>query len=268
MASSDSDVALKVLMKCENLQKVGGKYIHSQIHSVVLPELPKTAFKIRGATNAVVSLLEDLKSEEEKKRLSVITHSSGNHAQALALASQELGVSCQVVMPSNSASVKKSAVRGYGATVTECVPTLQAREDGVKEIMDRMRSEGQDIVVIPPYDDVRIIAGQGTLALEFIEQAKESGDELDVLITPVGGGGMLSGCAIAAKGIDSGIWVVGAEPAEADDAYRSFKSKTFVPSVNPNTIADGLRTSLGDLTFPTILKYVDAIHTVSEDEIM
>lgn len=187
MASSDSDVSLKVLMKCENLQKVGGKYIHSQIHSVVLPELPKTAFKIRGATNAVVSLLEDMKSEEEKKRLSVITHSSGNHAQALALASQELGVSCQVVMPSNSASVKKSAVRGYGATVTECVPTLQAREDGVKEIMDRMRSEGQDIVLIPPYDDVRIIAGQGTLALEFIEQAKESGDELDVLITPVGG---------------------------------------------------------------------------------
>lgn len=171
-------------------------------------------------------------------------------------------------MPSNSASVKKSAVRGYGAAVTECVPTLQAREDGVKEIMDRMRSEGQDIVLVPPYDDVRIIAGQGTLALEFIEQAKGTGDDLDVLITPVGGGGMLSGCAIAAKGIDSGIWVVGAEPVEADDAYRSFKSKTFVPSVNPNTIADGLRTSLGELTFPTILKYVDAIHTVSEDQIM
>ncbi|KAI5117576.1 hypothetical protein M0805_005638 [Coniferiporia weirii] len=251
MASYDG-VKLKLFMKCENLQKVG-------------------AFKIRGATNAIVALTSSSQGaglEGARPDLTVITHSSGNHAQALAYASRALGVSCQVVMPSNSASVKKDAVSGYGATVTECVPTLQAREDGVKEIMERIQSDGRRIVLVPPYDDTQIIAGQGTLTLEMVEQAKEQGRILDVLITPVGGGGMLSGCALAAKGLDSGIWVVGAEPASADDAFRSFSSKTFVPSVDPKTIADGLRTSLGQITFPLILKYVDAIHTVSEDQII
>lgn len=171
-------------------------------------------------------------------------------------------------MPSNSASVKKAAVRGYGAVVTECVPTLQAREDGVAAIMSRMHAEGKNIVLVPPYDDVRIIAGQGTLALELIEQAKEVDRPLDVLISPVGGGGMLSGCALAAKGVSPGIWVVGAEPAGADDAFRSFYAKEFIPSVEPDTIADGLRTSLGSITFPLIQKYVDAIHTVSEEQIV
>ena len=171
-------------------------------------------------------------------------------------------------MPSNSASVKKDAVRGYGAVVTECIPTLQAREDGVRETMTKLKASGQSITLVPPYDDVRIIEGQGTLALEMIEQSKEQGKALDVLIVPVGGGGMLSGCALASKGVDSSIWIVGAEPKGADDAYKSFLSKTFVPSVNPDTIADGLRTSLGELTFPLILQHVDAIHTVTEEQIM
>lgn len=171
-------------------------------------------------------------------------------------------------MPSNSASVKKDAVRGYGAKVTECIPTLQAREDTVQEIVDKINNEGGEIVLVPPYDDEKIIAGQGTLALEAIEQAEELGHPLDILVTPVGGGGMLSGCALAAKGTDPGIWIIGAEPAEADDAYKSFKMKTFVPQTDPKTIADGLRTSLGQITFPLILDNVDAIHTVTEEQIM
>ncbi|KAH8115697.1 serine racemase [Phellopilus nigrolimitatus] len=247
--ASHTGIHLNLLMKCENLQKVG-------------------AFKIRGATNAILSLTGSQESDGGNPNLTVITHSSGNHAQALAYASRALGVSCQVVMPSNSASVKKDAMRGYGATVTECVPTLQAREDGTNEIINNYRREGKKIELVPPYDDVHIIAGQGTLVLEMVEQAKEKGRPLDVLITPVGGGGMLSGCAVAAKGIDPGIWVIGAEPEAANDAYQSFTSKTFVPSVDPKTIADGLRTSLGQITYPLILKHVDAIHTVSEDQII
>lgn len=171
-------------------------------------------------------------------------------------------------MPSNSASVKKDAVRGYGAIVTECVPTLQAREDGVNAIISEMKACGKEITFIPPYDDVRVIAGQGTMALELMEQASSLDAPLDVLIAPVGGGGMLSGCAVAAKGVDPEIWVVGAEPAGADDAYRSFNAKKFIPSVDPQTIADGLRTSLGEITFPLIMANVDAIHTVSDVEIM
>lgn len=227
------------------------------------------AFKIRGATNAVLTHMESMKeSAKSTSDVTVITHSSGNHAQALAYASRAVGVSCQVVMPSNSASVKKDAVRGYGAVVTECIPTLQAREEGTNNIIDKLRKDGRSVEFIPPYDDVRIISGQGTIALEFLEQAKELGTPLDVLVTPVGGGGMLSGCAVAAKGLDSEICVIGAEPAAADDAYRSFSSKTFVPAVNTNTVADGLRTSLGQLTFPLILEHVDAIHTVTEQQIM
>lgn len=171
-------------------------------------------------------------------------------------------------MPSNSAAVKKDAVRGYGAVVTECIPTLQAREDGVAEIIADIEAKGERIVMIPPYDDERIIAGQGSLAIEMIQQAEDQGRPLDVLITPVGGGGMLSGCALAAKGMDPNIWVLGTEPLGANDAFQSFTTRTFVPSIDPITIADGLCTSLGKLTFPLILEYVDAIHTVSEEQIV
>lgn len=227
------------------------------------------AFKIRGATNAILCILASLDSTIAPSDLTVVTHSSGNHAQALAFASRALGVHCCVVMPSNSASVKKAAVRGYGAVVTECTPTLAAREETSSRVIKEVESEGKTVMFVPPYDDVRIIAGQGTLALELIEQAKEADRPLDVLIAPVGGGGMLSGCAIAAKGIKGDdIWVVGAEPIGADDAYRSFYSRQFVPSVDPKTIADGLRTSLGAITFPLILQHVDAIRTVTEAQIV
>jgi threonine dehydratase len=248
------------------------------------------AFKIRGATNAIRSILSSNR-DISPLDVTVVTHSSGNHAQALALASLQLGTRCHVVMPNNAPAVKKAAVLGYGAVVTECEPTLQAREDTasrvVQEEMDRQRNSGTKGIVefVPPYDDARVICGQGTLALELLEQAKEIDRPLDIIITPVGGGGMLSGCAVASKGVDPSILVFGAEPAGkiyiphhvtklttsflgADDAHRSFESKTFVPSIKPNTIADGLLTSLGDITFPLILKYVDGIYTVSDSEIM
>ncbi|GJJ14229.1 hypothetical protein Clacol_008491 [Clathrus columnatus] len=246
-SSYDIDLSFRLVMKCENLQKIG-------------------AFKIRGATNAIRSLLRD---PRPASNLTVVTHSSGNHAQALALAAKQLGVRAHVVMPNTSSPVKKAAVRGYGATVTECPPTLEAREETAAKVMkeELARNPEQRVEFVPPYDDVRIIAGQGTISVELLEQAKEIDRELDVLIAPVGGGGMLSGVALAAKSIDSHIWIIGAEPSGADDAYRSFTSKTFQPSVNPKTIADGLLTSTGKITFPLILKYVDAIHTVSEEEI-
>lgn len=183
----------QLVFKCENFQKVG-------------------AFKFRGATNSIKSLLGQY--EGTGKKPIVITHSSGNHAQALALAAREQGVTCHVVMPNNAPSVKKAAVRGYGALVTECEPTLQAREDTTAEVTKRLLAEDSNAVVefISPYDDPRVIAGQGTLALELLEQAEELGKPLDVLITPVGGGGMLSGCAVAAKGTKPTIRVIGAEP--------------------------------------------------------
>lgn len=190
-------------------------------------------------------------------------------------------------MPNTSSLVKKAAVRGYGATVTECIPTVQAREDTARDVIaqERSRYPERQVESVPPYDDgvqcpghifsyidysfvARIIAGQGTIAVEFLEQARDLGRPLDVLIAPVGGGGMLSGVAVATKALSPNVWVVGAEPAGADDAFRSFTSKTFQPSVNPTTIADGLLTSTGKITLPLILEYVDAIHTVTDEQIM
>ena len=230
-----------------------------------------SAFKIRGATNAILSILE-ASPNIYPSNLTVVTHSSGNHAQALALASKQLGVRCHVVMPSNAPSVKYDAVRNtYGAAVTQCEPNLAAREATANRVIDeeRNRSPAQVVEFVPPYNDHRVIAGQGTIALELIEQASEELNKtLDVLITPVGGGGMLSGCAVAAKGINPAIKVIGAEPSEADDAQRSFRSGVFQESENPTTIADGLLTSLGDITFPLIQTYVDEIFTVTEEEIM
>jgi threonine dehydratase len=228
--SLNGQVGAQVFLKCENLQKVG-------------------AFKFRGACNAVFSL-----SDEEAVR-GVCTHSSGNHAAALALAARMRGIPAYIVMPSNAPQVKKDAVAGYGGRITFCEPTLEARES----TLDRIRLD-TGASVVHPYNDERVIAGQGTAALELLEDVPD----LDVIIAPVGGGGLLSGTSIAATEIKKGIRVIAGEPEMADDAFRSMKAGEVIPSVNPKTIADGLLTSLGTLTFPIIQKNVEQIVTVSE----
>lgn len=228
--SLDQRVGARVILKCENLQKVG-------------------AFKFRGACNAVLAL-----SEAEAAR-GVVTHSSGNHAQALALAARVRGIPAYIVMPENAPQVKKDAVAGYGGQITFCKPTLEARESA----MERIRLE-TGASVVHPYDNELVIAGQGTAALELLEDFPD----LDAVIAPVGGGGLLSGTSIAAKALKPGIRVIAAEPEKADDAYRSLQAGRIVPSRNPNTIADGLLTSLGNLTFPIIQRNVERIVTVSE----
>ena len=220
--------------KCENFQKVG-------------------AFKSRGACNAVFSLGED----EVAK--GVATHSSGNHAQALARAALIRGCKAYIVMPETSSRVKSEAVKGYGGEITFCKPTLEARESTLAEVVERTGA-----TEIHPYNDYRIIAGQATAAMELIEDIAE----LDVIMAPVGGGGLLSGTALATAYLSPRTRVIAAEPAGADDAYRSFTSRQFVPSVNPKTISDGLLTSLGTLTFPIILDKVHRIITVSEESII
>ncbi len=232
--SLNEKVNAHVFLKCENMQKVG-------------------AFKFRGASNAVFSL-----SDEEAAR-GVCTHSSGNHAQALALAARERGIPAYIVMPENAPSVKKLAVAGYGGQITFCAPTLEAREATLRGIYEKTGAK-----VVHPYNDEQVIAGQGTAALELLEVVPE----LDVVIAPVGGGGLLSGTAIAVKGIEPGVRIVAGEPEMADDAYRSVQAGTILPSQNPKTIADGLLTSLGTLTFPIIQQHVEQIVTVSEGGIM
>lgn len=219
--------------KCENLQKVG-------------------AFKFRGACNAVSSL-----SEDERKR-GVATHSSGNHAAALALSAKLVGSSAHIVMPSNAPAVKKVAVEGYGAKITYCEPTLEGRESTLAQVLE---DEGR--VLIHPYNDARIIAGQGTAALELLEAV----EDLDVVMAPVGGGGLLSGTSIAVSETSSSTKTIAAEPLKADDAYRSLESGQIEPSINPKTMADGLLTSLGDLTYAIIRERCSGIVTVSEDAI-
>ena len=229
-ASLNQRVGAQVYLKCENFQKVG-------------------AFKFRGACNTVYSL-----SDEEAAR-GVCTHSSGNHAQALALAARMRGIPAYIVMPNNAPSVKKNAVAAYGGQITFCEPTLEARES----TLERIRLE-TGANVVHPYNDERVIAGQGTAALELLSDVPD----LDVIIAPVGGGGLLSGTAIAAKGIKPGIRVIAGEPEMADDAYRSLQAGQLLPSVNPKTIADGLLTSLGSITFPIVRERVEQIVTVSE----
>ncbi len=219
--------------KCENFQRAG-------------------AFKYRGACNAVLSL------EGKNAARGVATHSSGNHAGALALAASIRGIPAFVVMPENAPSVKVAAVQGYGAEITFCKSTLEAREHTLDSVVARTGA-----TFIHPYNDPQVVAGQGTAALELIS---ETGN-LDILMAPVGGGGLLSGTAISTKALLPHAMVFGAEPEQADDAFRSFKGGTLVPSVNPDTIADGLLTSLGELTFPLIRRFVDDILTVSEDGI-
>jgi threonine dehydratase len=211
------------------------------------------AFKIRGATNAVFSLGDKQASQ------GVATHSSGNHAAALALAASWRGIKAYVVMPENAPEVKRNAVANYGAEIIFCKPTLDAREEGLADVVDRTGA-----TFIHPYNDYRVISGQGTAALELCEQIPD----LDIVMTPVGGGGLLSGTAIAISAISPKTYVIAAEPERADDAYRSFHAGRIIPSDNPDTIADGLRTSLGDLTFPIIRRYVKEIVTVSEQGIV
>jgi len=229
-ASLNEIVGAQVYLKCENLQKVG-------------------AFKFRGASNAVFSL-----SDEEAK-CGVCTHSSGNHAQALALAAKMRGIPAYIVMPNNAPAVKKNAVAGYGGQITFCEPTLQARESTLNQI--RLNTGAN---IVHPYNDERVIAGQGTAALELLEEVPD----LDAIIAPVGGGGLLSGTSIAATEIKKGLRVIAGEPENADDAFRSLKAGEIIPSENPRTIADGLLTSLGTLTFPIIQQHVEQIVTVSE----
>ena len=224
----------ELYFKCENFQKVG-------------------AFKFRGATNAVMSLTD------EQKRAGVVTHSSGNHAAALALAAGINGIRAFIVMPENAPSVKKDAVAGYGASITFCKPTLQAREETCRKIME---TEGATLV--HPYDNFNVICGQGTASLELLDEV----NDLDVVVAPVGGGGLMSGTSTCVKEINSKTKVIGAEPINANDAWKSFTTGTLTPSVNPLTIADGLLTSLSELTFSIIRKNVDDIFTVSEESII
>jgi len=224
----------ELFLKCENLQKVG-------------------AFKFRGACNAVFSL------SEEDAAQGVATHSSGNHAAALARAAQMRGIAAHIVMPSNSPEIKKKAVAGYGAKITFCEPTLQARESTLAKVVEETGA-----TEIHPYNNFNVIAGQGTAAKELIEDA----GTFDIVMAPVGGGGLLSGTAISTKHLLPECKVIAAEPAGADDAFRSFQSKKIIPSVQPKTIADGLLTSLGDRNFAIIMDKVDDIVTVSEEAIV
>lgn len=224
----------ELYFKCENFQKVG-------------------AFKARGAHNAVFSL------SESQARAGVVTHSSGNHAAALALAAKNRSIPAFIVMPANAPEVKKLSVKRYGGQITFCEPTLQARESTAASLVAQTGAK-----FIHPYDDLHVIAGQGTTALELLEEAPN----LDMIVCPIGGGGLMSGVSFTAKSLVPNILVIGAEPQGADDAYRSFYSGKLIPSKNPQTIADGLLTSLGERTFPIICSYVDDIVTVTEDEII
>ncbi|TVR27274.1 MAG: pyridoxal-phosphate dependent enzyme [Balneolaceae bacterium] len=224
----------ELFFKCENFQKVG-------------------AFKFRGACNAVMSLL---KSEGEK---GIITHSSGNHAQAVALAARMNGYQATIVMPENAPKVKVNAVREYGAEIVFCESTIQARDETAQKIIAETGA-----TFIHPYNHPAVISGQGTAAKELLEEHPD----LDIIMAPVGGGGLISGTAITAKHLNPKTRVIGAEPERADDAYRSFHSGKIEPVLRTDTVADGLRTSLGELTFQVIHTHLDDIVTVSEESII
>jgi threonine dehydratase len=224
----------EIYFKCENFQKVG-------------------AFKFRGASNAVLSLTND------EARNGVATHSSGNHAAALALAARKRGVSAYIVMPETASRIKKEAVSGYGGEITFCQPTLEARESTLNKVVSDTGA-----VFIHPYNNFNVICGQATAAKELLEET----GQLDVVMTPVGGGGLLSGTAISVNSMSSGTRVIAAEPLNADDASRSFKTGVLQPPLKPNTVADGLLTSLGPLTFKIIREYVDDILCAREESII
>jgi len=230
----DDICGAKLFFKCENFQKVG-------------------AFKARGALNTVLGLDEDLLSK------GVATHSSGNHAAALAFAARIRAIPVYIVMPDNAPEVKKQAVKDYGAEITYCPPTLQDREETLAKVVDLTGA-----TIVHPFNDYSVISGQATAALELIEDVPD----LDIILVPVGGGGLLSGTALSAHYLSPATSVIAAEPEDADDACQSFKAGKIVPSVNPVTIADGLLTSLGDKTFDIIRRYVDDIVTVDDKAII
>ena len=231
----DERLGARVFLKCENLQRGG-------------------AFKFRGAYNAVSRL-----TDQERAR-GVLAYSSGNHAQAVALSGRLLGVRTTIVMPNDAPEAKLQATRGYGADVVLYDPETQSREEIAAELERR-----QGMTIVPPYDHPRVVAGQGTVALELFEEL----GALDALLAPCGGGGLLSGSALAAGALSPGCRVIGVEPELADDATRSFRTGTLHTVRNPPTIADGLRTpSLGLVTFPLVRAHVAAMRTVSEDGIV
>lgn len=232
----DQRAGAAIYLKCENFQRVG-------------------AFKFRGAFNAMSQL-----SKEESRR-GVITHSSGNHAQAIALVGRLLGIQTTIVMPDDAPATKRTATQAYGATIVDYNPQETTREKISREL-----EEKHGFVLIPPYDHAEVVAGQGTAALELFEKIPS----LEMLLVPCGGGGLLSGSAVVAKALNPNCRVIGIEPELADDATRSFQTGTLHTVKNPPTIADGTRTpSLGEkVTFPLIMKYVDAMETVSEESII
>ena len=233
-SSIDKIIGAKLYFKCDNFQKMG-------------------AFKMRGAANAILQL-----SEDQKKR-GVITHSSGNFAQALSLAANSTGVKAYIIMPSNATEIKKVAVRGYMGELIECEPNLHAREKKSKEIQ-----ESTGATFIHPSNDLNVILGQGTACKELLEKH----NDLNYIFTPVGGGGLIAGSALAAKHFGSNCTVIGAEPYEVDDAYRSLKSGKIEKNISTNTIADGLKTELGDINFPIIKEEISEIIRVTEKEII
>ncbi len=230
----DAAAGARLFFKCENLQKVG-------------------AFKARGATNAVFSL-----TDAEAAR-GVATHSSGNHAAALARAARLRGIPAYIVMPSNSPQAKVASVRRHGGEVIACEPTLSARETTAAAVIARTGA-----TLIHPYDDLRVMAGQGTAAVELLEDIPD----LEVLLCPVGGGGLLGGSAVAAKALRRQMQVIAVEPAGADDARRSFEAGHLIAPDHIDTVADGLRTGLSALTFAHIQRYVDGIVTVPDPAIV
>lgn len=231
----DQRTGAQVFFKCENLQRIG-------------------AFKFRGAFNALSQLTS------EQRRRGVLAYSSGNHAQAIALAGQLLSTPAVIVMPSDAPKVKLEATRGYGAEIV-----IYDKHSTVREELAASIAHERGLTVIPPYDHAHVVAGQGTAAKELIEEV----GQLDYLFVPVGGGGLISGCALAADALSPGCKVIGVEPEAGDDATRSFKTKTLQRCDNPDTVADGARTPyLGEITFPLVLRYVSDMVTVSDEELL
>jgi threonine dehydratase len=230
----DKMAGRKLFFKCENFQKVG-------------------AFKLRGGWNAI-SMLSD-----EEAANGVCTHSSGNHAQAVAFSAMKRGITSYIVMPNNVPDVKLDAVKGYGANITLCEPTLEARKTTLDEIAKNTGAQ-----VVHPFNNPNVIAGQGTAALEMIEDL----GELDAIIAPIGGGGLMSGTCITTRSLLPEAKLFGAEPTGADDAYRSLEEGKIMPQTNPDTICDGLLTSLGEYTWNILKDHLDAIYTVTDDEVI
>ena len=224
----------EVYFKCENFQKMG-------------------AFKMRGAANAILRL------SDEQKSNGVVTHSSGNHAQAISLAAKKIGIKAYIVMPSNAPEIKKEAVKGYGGELIECESNLEAREAAAKDVV-----HSKNATFIHPSNNLDVIIGQGTASKELIEQY----GSFDHILVPIGGGGLIAGSALAAKYFGDNCSIIGTEPFEVDDAYRSLISGKIETNITTNTIADGLRTQLGDKNFPIILNEVKKIIRITEDEII